>query len=214
MGRRKSVISLASFSANLYFSRSTFSSGQCLSCLMARRSPRRVKYSFAFLPCCSMCFGRPRLLQSSSTSARWSSLFVWCVPFFGLNKRSPVASSKTMQAMLQMSADVLYLWPMMTSGARYCRVWMSSVKCLCTQQALPRSATFTVVTASSLLPFSSPTSISSAPADPLQIEGSGSTSRMFSGLRSVWMMLQRVCMKSSAMSTCLVMLFTTGNGRP
>ena len=37
----------------------------------------------------------------------------------------------TMQAVLHMSAGVLYPEPMSTSKERYCRVWMSSVKCLC-----------------------------------------------------------------------------------
>lgn len=41
------------------------------------------------------------------------------------------SSSLTMQAVLQMSAGVLYPAPMSTSKERYCRVWMSSVKCLC-----------------------------------------------------------------------------------
>lgn len=77
----------------------------------------------------------------------------------------------TMQAVLQMSAGGPYSAPMRTSRARYCRVWMSSVKCLClkteikishcrhwlllqivsvicfsltTQQAFPRSAIFTL----------------------------------------------------------------------
>lgn len=37
----------------------------------------------------------------------------------------------TMQAVLQMSAGVLYPAPIRTSMERYCLVWMSSVKCLC-----------------------------------------------------------------------------------
>lgn len=37
----------------------------------------------------------------------------------------------TMHAVLHMSAGVLYPAPMSTSKDRYCRVWMSSVKCLC-----------------------------------------------------------------------------------
>lgn len=49
-----------------------------------------------------------------------------------------------MQAVLQMSAAVPYSAPIRTSRARYCLVCMSSVKCLCTQQAFPRSAIFTL----------------------------------------------------------------------
>lgn len=37
----------------------------------------------------------------------------------------------TIQAVLQISAGVLYPEPISTSRDRYCRVWMSSVKCLC-----------------------------------------------------------------------------------
>lgn len=44
---------------------------------------------------------------------------------------SILVSSLTMQAVLQMSAGVLYPAPMSTSKDLYCRVWMSSVKCLC-----------------------------------------------------------------------------------
>ena len=36
-----------------------------------------------------------------------------------------------------------------TSGDRYCRVWMSSLKCLCVQQAFPRSTITTRTVASS-----------------------------------------------------------------
>mmetsp|Transcript_16665 Transcript_16665/g.28260 ORF Transcript_16665/g.28260 Transcript_16665/m.28260 type:complete len:211 (-) Transcript_16665:313-945(-) len=41
----------------------------------------------------------------------------------------------------QMSAEVSYFDPISTSGALYCRVWMSSLKCLWVQQAFPRSTT-------------------------------------------------------------------------
>lgn len=40
----------------------------------------------------------------------------------------------TMQAVLQISAGVLYPAPISTSRERYCRVWMSSVKCLCCRE--------------------------------------------------------------------------------
>lgn len=43
----------------------------------------------------------------------------------------------TMHAVLQMSAGGPYSAPISTSTARYCRVWMSSVKCLCWRQAEP-----------------------------------------------------------------------------
>lgn len=42
-----------------------------------------------------------------------------------------VTTCFTMQAVLQISAGVLYPAPISTSSERYCRVWMSSVKCLC-----------------------------------------------------------------------------------
>lgn len=38
---------------------------------------------------------------------------------------------RTMHAVLQMSAGVPYPDPINTSRERYCRVWISSVKCLC-----------------------------------------------------------------------------------
>lgn len=40
----------------------------------------------------------------------------------------------TIQAVLQISAGVLYPEPISTSRDRYCRVWMSSVKCLCWEE--------------------------------------------------------------------------------
>lgn len=42
-----------------------------------------------------------------------------------------------MHAVLQMSAGGPYSAPISTSTARYCRVWMSSVKCLCWRQGEP-----------------------------------------------------------------------------
>lgn len=44
--------------------------------------------------------------------------------------------SLTIQAVLHISAGVLYPEPMRTSKDRYCRVWMSSVKCLCWKQEI------------------------------------------------------------------------------
>lgn len=48
-----------------------------------------------------------------------------------------------MAAMLQTSVLAPHLLPRMTSGDRYCRVWISFVKWWPTQQALPRSAILT-----------------------------------------------------------------------
>lgn len=48
-----------------------------------------------------------------------------------------------MQDMLHTSVLAPHLDPRMTSGDRYCRVWMSLVKWCPTQHALPRSAIFT-----------------------------------------------------------------------
>ena len=44
-----------------------------------------------------------------------------------------------MQAKDQRSADVEYFDPRITSGHRYCLVWISLVNCLYVQQALPKS---------------------------------------------------------------------------
>jgi hypothetical protein len=63
-----------------------------------------------------------------------------------------------MAAMLQTSVLAPHLAPRITSGERYCRVWMSLVKWWFTQQALPRSAILTEMMsngfASSALRFS------------------------------------------------------------
>ena len=48
-----------------------------------------------------------------------------------------------MAAMLHTSVLAPHLEPSITSGDRYCRVWMSFVKWWPTQQALPRSAILT-----------------------------------------------------------------------
>jgi hypothetical protein len=50
-----------------------------------------------------------------------------------------------MAAMLHTSVLAPHLLPRMTSGERYCRVWMSFVKWCPTQQALPRSAILTEI---------------------------------------------------------------------
>lgn len=63
-----------------------------------------------------------------------------------------------MAAMLQTSVLAPHFAPRMTSGDRYCRVWMSLVKWWLTQHALPRSAILTLIMskacASSALRFS------------------------------------------------------------
>ncbi len=48
-----------------------------------------------------------------------------------------------MAAILQTSVLAPHLEPRITSGERYCRVWISFVKWWPTQQAFPRSAIFT-----------------------------------------------------------------------
>lgn len=50
-----------------------------------------------------------------------------------------------MAAMLQTSVLAPHLLPRMTSGERYCRVWMSFVKWWPTQHAFPRSAILTEI---------------------------------------------------------------------
>lgn len=50
-----------------------------------------------------------------------------------------------MAAILQTSVLAPHLAPRMTSGDRYCLVWMSLVKWWLTQQALPRSAILTLM---------------------------------------------------------------------
>lgn len=51
-----------------------------------------------------------------------------------------------MQAMLQTSVLAPHLAPRMTSGDRYCLVWMSFVKWWFVQHAFPRSAILTLIT--------------------------------------------------------------------
>jgi len=54
-----------------------------------------------------------------------------------------VEEELTIAAILQMSVLAPHFAPSMTSGDRYCLVWMSFVKWCPTQQALPRSAILT-----------------------------------------------------------------------
>lgn len=50
---------------------------------------------------------------------------------------------RTIAAILHTSVLAPHLAPSMTSGDRYCRVWMSFVKWWPTQQAFPKSAILT-----------------------------------------------------------------------
>lgn len=50
-----------------------------------------------------------------------------------------------MAAMLHTSVLAPHLAPKITSGDRYCRVWISFVKWWLAQQALPRSAILTLM---------------------------------------------------------------------
>lgn len=52
----------------------------------------------------------------------------------------------TIAAMLQTSVLAPHFEPSITSGERYCLVWISFVKWWFTQQALPRSAILTLIT--------------------------------------------------------------------
>ena len=54
----------------------------------------------------------------------------------------------TMAAMLHTSVLAPHFEPSITSGDRYCLVWISFVKWWFTQQALPRSAILTLMTLS------------------------------------------------------------------
>ena len=68
--------------------------------------------------------------NSSIICAKWSSSYEYflLLLFFGSNKKSPVAISKIMQANDQLSAVVLYLAPIITSGDLYYLVWISVEK--------------------------------------------------------------------------------------
>lgn len=54
-------------------------------------------------------------------------------------------SQHTIEAMLHTSVLAPHFAPRITSGERYCLVWMSFVKWWFTQQALPRSAILTLM---------------------------------------------------------------------
>ena len=78
------------------------------------------------------------------------------------SRHSPGLRLRTIAAMLQTSVLAPHLAPRITSGERYCRVWISFVKWWPTQQAFPRSAILTdivsiaVFRSSSLLLFPEP----------------------------------------------------------
>ncbi len=72
----------------------------------------------------------------------WSSSLSKPLPFFGSNRKSPVAISKIIQAKDHISAEVPYLAPIMTSGDLYCLVWISVEKWWYDQQPLPKSQIF------------------------------------------------------------------------
>jgi len=56
-----------------------------------------------------------------------------------------------MAAMLHTSVLAPHFAPRITSGDRYCRVWMSFVKWWFTQHALPRSAILTLMMSSPMV---------------------------------------------------------------
>mmetsp|Transcript_5190 Transcript_5190/g.13972 ORF Transcript_5190/g.13972 Transcript_5190/m.13972 type:complete len:236 (-) Transcript_5190:693-1400(-) len=136
-GVMKSAMSLASFLEKLYFSISTSWMGQNLSVLMFLRLPFLSKKFLEYRPSNANRFGT--FPSNSWNMARWSSSLSYSSPALGSNRRSPVSNSKVIQPSDHMSADVSYLEPIKTSGARYCLVWMSSLKCRCVQHAFPRS---------------------------------------------------------------------------
>lgn len=73
------------------------------------------------------------------------------------SRTQAIADQLTMAAMLHTSVLAPHFEPSITSGDRYCLVWISFVKWWLTQQALPRSAILTLITSrpkSSALRFS------------------------------------------------------------
>mmetsp|Transcript_21274 Transcript_21274/g.61438 ORF Transcript_21274/g.61438 Transcript_21274/m.61438 type:complete len:224 (-) Transcript_21274:680-1351(-) len=103
--------------------------------------PEFRKKSREYLPDRAHCFGG-WLPSSSIMRARWSSSRDQSLLERGSKRKSPVRSSKNMQAALQTSAVSSQSAPMITSGDLYCRVWMSSVTFLSVRQPLPKSASF------------------------------------------------------------------------
>lgn len=75
----------------------------------------------------------------------------------GCARRRVVIAQLTMAAILHTSVLAPHFEPSITSGDRYCLVWISFVKWWFTQQALPKSAILTLITSrpkSSALRFS------------------------------------------------------------
>lgn len=78
--------------------------------------------------------------MSSKTCARMNQQVV------PIRWRSLIPRPQTIAAILQTSVLAPHLEPRITSGDRYCLVWMSFVKWWLTQHALPRSAILTLMT--------------------------------------------------------------------
>lgn len=130
IGKRNSLASAAHSLDSLYFCTSTSSSPQNLNdviLFILQRSS--LKYLLAYLEhIFSSMISSVDGLSSSSIWAMWSSVLVKCFPCLGLNRYSPVSSSKIRQPRLQLSAEQPQAWPKRTSGERYWRVWISDVK--------------------------------------------------------------------------------------
>mmetsp|Transcript_62579 Transcript_62579/g.159110 ORF Transcript_62579/g.159110 Transcript_62579/m.159110 type:complete len:251 (-) Transcript_62579:581-1333(-) len=120
---------------------STEGSDQNLRFFICFNLPPFVKKSREYFPDVAQSFGGWSPI-SSAMSARWSSSRFQESPVRGSKRKSPVISSKNIHAALQLSAVSSHFAPMITSGERYCRVWMSSVTCLWDLQPLPKSANF------------------------------------------------------------------------
>ena len=126
------------------------------------REPSLLKYLRDLTPLNENFLGnRPK---SYIICAKWSSFLpkVSELSFLGLKSNSPVNISKVIQANDHISALKLYFEPVKTSGPRYCLVWISVAKWWCYQQALPKSAIFTLKPYSSLGPLSRTSLVSNA----------------------------------------------------
>lgn len=136
--------SSASLSVNLYLAIITSFRLQFCNLGILCNDPSLLKYFRDLAPLRANFFGN--LPKSYIIWAKWSSFFPndSLLSFRGLNKSSPVNISKVMQAKDHISAVRLYLEPVKTSGPLYCLVWISVAKWWCYQQALPKSAIFTL----------------------------------------------------------------------
>mmetsp|Transcript_33874 Transcript_33874/g.73708 ORF Transcript_33874/g.73708 Transcript_33874/m.73708 type:complete len:293 (-) Transcript_33874:541-1419(-) len=123
----------------LYFSMSTSASDQYFKLLMCFNFPPFVKKSLEYFPESAHSLGGASPI-SSIMSARWSSSRDQSSPVRGSKRKSPVVSSKNIQAALHTSAVSSQSAPMMTSGDLYWRVWISSVTFLLVRQPFPKSA--------------------------------------------------------------------------